>query len=371
MTVSAPPNRINNVQALRGFAALLVVLGHTEYSLPGLLPFGTFGVDIFFVISGYIMAMIVARNPEKFFLRRLIRILPLYWAATLGVFCLAAWKPGLMMHTRANFRELALSLLFIPFFKNGLVDHANPILFVGWTLNYEMFFYLLLALALTVSRRLATVLAATLLVIVVLVCRPFGARHAATLVYGDGIMLEFLLGMIAYSLEALLPATRARQLRWAAVAFLVAAAVFMIGSQGATFFWKLLPGPQWWPIWPVPREYLSGIPALVLVLSAGVLSKGGWDTRSKLLVLLGDASYVIYIVHTYVLDGFERILARIVPALSISHGPGCLLSISLVCGLSVVIYLKAEKPAVDWLSARFGTKRIPRQEVADPAESMA
>jgi len=78
-------DKINNVQALRGFAALLVVLGHTEYAPPGMRPLGTFGVDIFFVISGFIMAMIVDRNPEKFLLRRFVRILPLYWTATLGV----------------------------------------------------------------------------------------------------------------------------------------------------------------------------------------------------------------------------------------------------------------------------------------------
>jgi peptidoglycan/LPS O-acetylase OafA/YrhL len=363
MTFSAkpPPTRINNVQALRGFAALLVVLGHSEFSLPGLLPFGTFGVDIFFVISGYIMAMIVARNPEKFFLRRLIRILPLYWVATLGVFALAAWKPQLMMHTRVNFRELAMSLLFIPFYKGGDVTHPNPVLFVGWTLNYEMFFYVVLALCLRVNRRIATVLASIVLVVVMLACRAAGQRYAATLLYGDGIMLEFVLGMLAFSLEARASVRRAASLRWPAVVGIVAASLMMISIQAT----------HWWPLWPVGREISSGVPSFVLILSAGLLSKSGWDTRSKLLVLLGDASYVIYILHTYILDGFERVLARRVPALSISHALGCVLSVSLVSGLSVLLYLKAEKPAVDWLSEKFGTKRIRGAEVKDPAESMA
>jgi peptidoglycan/LPS O-acetylase OafA/YrhL len=354
-------SRINNVQALRGFAALLVVLGHSGWNPPGLMGFGTFGVDIFFVISGFIMAMIVARNPDKFFLRRLIRILPLYWTATFGVFVLAAWKPNLMMHTRANWGELALSLLFIPFFKNGATNVASPVLFVGWTLNYEMFFYVVLALCLLVSRKWAAWMACAAIVITMLVCRPFGLRYAATMLYSDPIILEFVLGVLAYHAATSFSAERCRHLRWPAGALLVLAALFMVSVQATRL----------WPPILITRLVPFGVPSFFLVASAAVLSRGGADTRLRLLVLLGDASYVIYILHTYVLDGFNRVLAHRWPALKIDHAPGCLLSMALVTSLSVLIYLRAEKPAVDWLSDKFGTRRIPKAEVKDPAESMA
>lgn len=353
------PTRINNVQALRGFAALLVVFGHAAYSLPGIGPFGSFGVDIFFVISGFIMAMICDRNPEKFFLRRLIRILPLYWTATLGVFVLAKYAPSLMKTTKPVWWELGLSLLFVPFFKES--GTPNPILFVGWTLNYEMYFYVVLALCLLVSRKRAPWLAAGVLVAVMLALHPFGHRLAVTMVYGDFVVLEFVLGMAAYHLVGAMSQARVEQLRAAWVGLAVVAASTLIAMEG----WQL------WPMMHWNRVVPWGVPAFCLVVSASALSKAGADTRVKLLVVLGDASYVIYIIHTYILDGFDRVVAKRVPALAIHTGLGCVVSVTLVAVLAVGIYLWAERPVVDWLSVKFGTRRIKRAEVKDPAESMA
>ena len=76
--------------------------------------------------------------------------------------------------------ELGLSLLFVPFFKES--GTPNPILFVGWTLNYEMYFYVVLALCLLVSRKRAPWLAAGVLVAVMLALHPFGHRLAVTMV---------------------------------------------------------------------------------------------------------------------------------------------------------------------------------------------
>jgi len=353
------PPRINNVQALRGFAALLVVLGHTLFAFPHMVPFGTSGVDIFFVISGFIMAMICDRNPEKFFLRRLIRIVPLYWTATLGVFVLALVAPTLMKTTKPVPWELALSLLFVPFYKES--GTTNPILFVGWTLNYEMFFYVVLAICLAVKRKRATVMAGCVIFVVVLLCYPFQGRLAVTTMYGNLVMLEFVLGMVAYSLVREITELRARRLRWLGTVGVLVGAVVIILMEGV-------------PLWPTlewNRLFAWGVPAFVLVTSAALLSKGGADIRVRMLVLLGDASYVIYIIHTYVLDGFERVLAKRWPVLELTTPVGCVVSGVLVAALSVGIYLWAEKPVVDWLSGKFGTRRIRRAEVADPAESMA
>jgi peptidoglycan/LPS O-acetylase OafA/YrhL len=353
------PPRINNVQALRGFAALLVVLGHTRFTLPRTIPFGPSGVDIFFVISGFIMAMICNRNPEKFFLRRLIRILPLYWAATLGVYILAMLAPNLMKTTRAVPWELALSLLFVPFFKES--GTANPILFVGWTLNYEMFFYVVLAICLAVNRKRAPLLASVVIFVTILACRPFRGRWGFTSLYGQWLMLEFVLGMAAYALVRATTEARARRLRWLAALCAVVAAFGVPVLEGLPQFAAL----NW------DRLIDWGLPAFVLVLSAALLSKGGADTRVQFLVLLGDASYVIYIIHTYVLDGMERLLVPKFPALELSTALGSFVSLAFVTLLSIGIYLWAEKPAVDWLSVKFATRRIARPEVKDPAESMA
>src|ERR1019366_571833 len=106
--------------------------------------FGAFGVATFFVISGYIMARILdpgsSSSSEFFFRRRLLRIVPPYWFFTICLFCMAYLTPQFMGATRANGLELLKSLLFIPFQKqDGLIQ---PVLFLGWTLNLEMCFYL-------------------------------------------------------------------------------------------------------------------------------------------------------------------------------------------------------------------------------------
>ena len=362
------PARIHNIQALRGFAALLVVFGHAGLMLPGLHPFGTFGVDVFFVISGFIMAMICDRNPERFFLRRLIRIVPLYWAATLGVFALAYFAPALMKTTRASFHDLALSLLFVPFYKLGATS-ANPVLFVGWTLNYEMYFYVILALCLAacgtmkIARSRAPWLASAALAVLMMCCKPFAGRWAFARMYAEPLVLEFVMGIAVYWLVKTGGQERATKLRGAAWLLMLGGAALLILMEGREIVWAAIGGWQ--------RPVLWGLPAMLLVLGGALLTRGGEDTSSKTLVLLGDASYVIYIIHIYVLDGFERVLARRLPALEISRPLGCAISLSLTALLSVGMYLYAERPTVNWLSTQFGTRRIRKPETPEPAESMA
>src|SRR5579864_820817 len=95
---------INNVQALRGFAATAVFFSHATQA-PNLrlpLSYGGFGVDIFFVISGFIISYIAESDPHQFELKRIIRIVPFYWAASIGVFLVALFFPWLLHTTSAD-----------------------------------------------------------------------------------------------------------------------------------------------------------------------------------------------------------------------------------------------------------------------------
>lgn len=127
--------RIGNIQILRAFAASCVVFLHS--TLPPGLPmpsyakfgYGQFGVDLFFVISGYIISSIATRDPRDFELKRIIRIVPFYWAATVAAFFVALFFPRLVHHTFADWRSLVTSLLFIPQLRpNGSFE---PTLYVG------------------------------------------------------------------------------------------------------------------------------------------------------------------------------------------------------------------------------------------------
>src|SRR5271157_3268703 len=112
------PSMIYNVHLLRMIAALLVVYFHVAsragLHLPLPLTFGICGVDVFFVISGFIIAYIGSRKPEAFFVRRLLRIVPFYWSATLCVFAMAWFFPSQLRQTKADVTHLIYSLFFIP-----------------------------------------------------------------------------------------------------------------------------------------------------------------------------------------------------------------------------------------------------------------
>lgn len=349
------PGKLNNIQALRAYAAVSVAYFHTGYVAPRLATFGFYGVDVFFVISGFIMAGICDSRPEKFFRRRLIRIVPMYWICTLGVFFLAMMAPGLLKATRPHVGELIKSLLFIPFFKgNGLPE---PLLFVGWSLNYEMYFYVLLALALLiVAGRRAPLLASAVVIVVPLVLYPFAQDNAITLFYSRTRSYEFVLGVLTYFAAKKISMATARKLR---VLMPILCALVVADLT----VWFTLPLGRHFP----PDWIGFGVPSVVLVLSAALMAKSGSDVRVKWIILLGDASYAIYLLHPYVLYFQERVLAKRWHFLSAEHTvPGMVLGVVAVCVVSCLVYLYIEKPLVDWLAKKYApTSRHTRMLLAE------
>ena len=138
-----------SVQALRALAALAVATYHALQWADGGFEVGRAGVDVFFVISGFIMWHVTAGrdvDPGDFLWRRLTRVAPLYWLATLGVLGVALVWPAFLPEVRPGWTHLALSLAFIPHLDpRGL---PFPTLPPGWTLDYEALFYLIFAGAL-------------------------------------------------------------------------------------------------------------------------------------------------------------------------------------------------------------------------------
>ena len=337
--------KINNIQVLRAFAAVAVAIFHTGYLFPHMHAFGSFGVDVFFVISGYMMARILETNPSFFLRRRLIRIVPPYWILTILLFFFA-WKfPNLLKATQANGTELFKSLLFIPYYKgSGLL---RPLLFVGWTLNYEMFFYGAIAVALFLLPKRPLVLSGALVLFVLLLCQPFGGHHVALPdFYGEGLMAEFPMGFVVYELARKISPAAAQRTRALSLTVFLCAAAGLVIYQGT----DLLPHAN--------HGWLVNAPlSFAFVLSASLLAQGGWDTRLGSLVLLGDASYVLYLVHPYVEYMLDRVVAKRLPFLRIDHAPGCALGVSAAVGVALLLHVYAEKPGVSYLNRRFGGKR--------------
>lgn len=196
-------------------AAILVVYFHTEFVFWGSKPFGSFGVDIFFILSGFVMAQICETRPEQFFRRRLFRIVPLYWSLTVLTFACAPVLPHLLQGANASIEGLLKSLFFILY--GGGSGLVVPLLAIGWTLNSEMFFYAVIALSLVVTRRYATLLSAMSVIGVMLVCHMFRYGGPLTSFYGDPIMLKFLAGIATYYFWRRVPCRLAGWIRRAAL----------------------------------------------------------------------------------------------------------------------------------------------------------
>ena len=181
--------RYASLQMLRAVAAYAVLLFHL-----GLFRLGYAGVDVFFVLSGFIMGMLGTQEGARaFLLRRLIRIAPLYWAVTLA-FCAITAVPGMARHFVLHGADLLRSLLFVPYVNAQ--GEIWPIVVPGWTLDYEILFYALMGLCLAGCRRAAPqVLVAVLLALVAAGALLQPAAAPAQVLTGP-LLLEFLFGLL-------------------------------------------------------------------------------------------------------------------------------------------------------------------------------
>jgi exopolysaccharide production protein ExoZ len=352
-----------NIQALRAAAAILVVFVHMKPLAalasvpPGAMNFGNCGVDIFFVISGVIMVFTTERRetrPWDFLAHRIARITPLYWLITLVVFLTAAVTPGLVHETRASLPDLIRSLLFVPYVRpDGLME---PVVFAGWTLNYEMAFYVVFALALFVRPR---TLALGLCVAVIGAAAAWGVvahtREPLLAFYSYPMVLEFAAGVaIGWALPRLSVTPRLAPL--AAVVAGASAAAALVGHA----------------IFPdVDRALVVGVPAAVLVASALVLERAGWRVRSPLVLRLGDASYSIYLTHFFVAQAVADAahVFRLQGPVAAILGGGVVLVGACVVGLNVFLFVETPltRAARAVVRSRLASGRQVRVGAAAPA----
>ena len=275
-------NKIDSIQVLRFFAAFSVMMVH----LP-VFEFGIWGVDIFFVISGFIM-MYVTENNEKFFLlKRIFRIVPLYWLLTLGVFVLAIFVPEVLNNTTANVDHLIKSLFFIPFDKNG-TGHF-PILFLGWTLNFEVIFYFLFALSLVFFKENRMIACSIFIIIFLVLNKIFSEKNFIFETYANDIFIEFIFGMILFTIWKKYKNKISTNLsnHFICLAILLVS-IFILNYYNFS------------------RSVSYGLPSLILTVY--FLFFLNHLKFPKILVSLGDASYCIYLLHPYVIQFFYKIL---------------------------------------------------------------
>ena len=336
-------NKINNLQALRAYAAVAVVIFHTGFIFPHMQQMGKFGVDIFFVISGYIMARICETDTRFFLRRRLIRIVPPYWALTFLLFLFALRFPSLLESTHPSATELFKSLFFIPYYRaDGLI---RPLLYVGWSLNYEMLFYVVIALGIYLVPKHPLVFTSGLLVTLHFICSHYASLGAVPMCYSSDVVFEFVLGILAYEISRRVSNSAAVQMRPVSLLALLVSLVGIVLLQGVAHS-------------PFPGESASmQVLAMLVILSTSLLSQAGWDIRLRWLVIVGDASYVLYLLHPYILSFGDRVLSRHLPWIQIRHASGAFALLAACVAMAVLLHLKLEKPTVNYLNGRLGGHR--------------
>jgi exopolysaccharide production protein ExoZ len=134
--------KIESIQLLRGICAIFILIYHLSF-----FGFGCFAVDIFFIISGFIM-MYSTQKDGPILKKRLVRVIPLYYIVTILMFVLLSIIPSLSLMASAKIEYLIKSLLFIPYKSVGVGETITvvPLVGVAWTLNLEIYFYILFAI---------------------------------------------------------------------------------------------------------------------------------------------------------------------------------------------------------------------------------
>ncbi|MDZ7602805.1 MAG: acyltransferase [Hoeflea sp.] len=336
------------VQYLRAAAALVVMLFHVSvlsqetWGLdPGRVDYvGAAGVDLFFVISGFIMAMIVARagrfDAREYWIRRIARVAPAYWAITCCVFVLAALVPSLFNSTTADITSLVASLLFVA------VDTGNgttvPLLVVGWTLNYEIFFYAIVALTagLFSDRRLLG--ASGVIICLVLAGIALQPTNPSLAFYTDPILLEFVFGIFIFRTWS---RTGSAGLSFTPVI------VFALGASLLALQWER-PLVDW-------RAFYWGVPAAA-VLYGGL---GALRFRNRFLARLGDWSYALYLTHLFVITLYIKHVIPWDAMITLPWQAHYLIMTVAAFAVAGGYYTLVEKPLSRWTLQRL-SRRLPQ-----------
>jgi peptidoglycan/LPS O-acetylase OafA/YrhL len=302
------------VQALRGVAALLVVtvhlgnptgfetryLGVTDPLTGPLSRIGSFGVDLFFLISGFIMVVSTLRpdrtslSPVEFLRRRVVRIYPPMWIVEAAVLVVYLRAPDLVNSHSAAKPDLVASFLLLP-------QIGNPLVLVTWTLVFEMYFYCVFAIALAWRARfLVPILAIWGAAIVVASFALANMDGAYANFFSRPLAFEFLLG-------AAVGGFARRRIPTGSAIALVAVGVACCSFAAVTVATGSSAFPDGW------RRVAFAVPAALIVLGLVAIERERGSFVAPALERLGDTSYAMYLLHVPLLAALGLAVQRTHP----------------------------------------------------------
>jgi exopolysaccharide production protein ExoZ len=327
------------LQILRFVAATFVVVNHAIENVLNFWPsglafrqvawsFGEIGVIVFFAISGFIMVHTQYESfgkPHKvkdFIVKRIIRIVPLYILATTLQFLNKIRIEG-EIYTFSNYLK---SLLFIPYIGEGA--NYRPILGQGWTLNYEMFFYVVFAFALFLPKNRGLIFSMLTLALLSIFGAYFSSENLILKFYTNPILLYFISGMVVAVIAKEVSIKTNDSKKW------ILLSVF--------FMFLFLP----------IKRYASGnaftSSSILLVFVCIYLAVSYKVSRvgrvNALLEQLGNASYSTYLFHGFVLGALKFISMKVEPSQPVLFLLFILFAVFAANAVGLVIHTYIEKP---------------------------
>jgi exopolysaccharide production protein ExoZ len=339
----AVPKTLFTIQALRALAASAVVAYHVlcmlvhnggySFVVPD---FGASGIDLFFVISGFIMiytnygSFCQPKAMAVFVRRRAIRIIPIYWLYTTLIVLLLAFTPSLFSEVKFNWQNVISSYLFL-LSKNSKGD-VGTVMQTGWTLCFEVYFYLLFAILLNLPRKYFLTISGSVFMVGIVIGTSSWSPPTWATVAMDPILLEFYLGT-AIAFLFMKGFSLPRHFAVAAI-ILGISTIFLTGDVDLG---------KW------TRVICWGLSGGVLLLGVISLEHAGMKVP-KLFVALGDSSYSLYLVHPFLVPAIGKVWMKL--HLSERLSPAFLFFVAFICSIvaGYVLYLLIEKPITRWLS---------------------
>ncbi len=339
---------IISIQYLRAVAALMVVLHHSLLQLERhgsgelVLNFhtGRTGVDLFFVISGFIIFYISSNSNKKvtsFWVDRIIRVVPLYWFYTMSMLMITILLPDVLKTAVYDTEHVIKSFLFIPTHHPKMENMIWPLLVQGWTLNYEMFFYAVFGLILFIKSDIKVRLSILICIFLTLIIIGIISKPTSPIIktFTDDILLEFLIGAFIgfmFVNGKLLNAG-------------LATAVLFVGMLGLVYS----------ATHPNFIGYMSlewGVPYGLIMLSVLSFENKFKLPTSNVFLLLGNSSYSLYLVHTFILGVVGFVWSKL-NVNSIFSDVTILVSAIIISAIGgIVSYKLIEVPLTQFLKKR-------------------
>jgi exopolysaccharide production protein ExoZ len=327
---------VENIQALRGIAALLVVWAHLKFVLGPLCPsvsenlfvrtaHGGIGVDIFFIISGYVICLAACKrhhHPLDFFLARIARVSPLYLLAFFPAYAIKDLAAGPSL----SWRSVWNGIFYLPVFDVG--DFTQPPVGVGWTLSFEMWFYVVFALMLFIWKpaKVAVALPIFFFVGAILMVFYHGFWYFPRFAFHP-FVLEFACGCIVFQTQ-----------RWVNGA---ASLLLLTGGIVAALVFTRHTGYLGWHLQLFERmDYawlrlvLWGLPSALAVAGLVGLERNYGYLLPSPLVGLGAISYSLYLTHRFSLAVLVKLGMKIglhTPALIVPLAFALSISVAFLC----------------------------------------